>query len=91
MSSEIFEQGHNISYKIACLPSEDKSTCASTHSKQNAFRPSKENYSKSAPLLLFFFVCSSLVLHMAFVLSLFVSHLTFIWCFERALRRDCNI
>ena len=47
--------------------------------------------SKAVPLLQFFFVCASVVSYVAFVLSLFVSHLSFIWCLGRAVLRDCGV
>ena len=36
------------------------------------------------------FVCASVVSYVLFVLSLFVSHLSFFWCLERAVLRDCR-
>ena len=42
-------------------------------------------------LLQFFFVCASVVSYVAFVLSLFVPHLSFLCCLGRAAPRDCGI
>ena len=39
----------------------------------------------------FFFVCASMVLNVAFVLFLFVPHLSFVWCLGRTVLRDCCI
>ena len=46
--------------------------------------------SKAVPLLQFV-VCVSVVSYVTFVLSLFVPHLSFIWCFERAVLRERGI
>ena len=42
-------------------------------------------------LLLQFFVCVSVVSYVSFVLSLFVPHLSFFWCLEKAVLPDCGI
>ena len=47
--------------------------------------------SKEILLLQFFFVCSSLVSYVAFVLSLFVLHLSLFWCLGRAVLHGCGI
>ena len=47
--------------------------------------------SKAVPLLLFFFVCASVVSYVALVLSLFEPHLFFFWCLGRAVLRDWGI
>ena len=41
--------------------------------------------------LCFILLCVSMVLYMAFVLSLFVRHLSFSWCLGKAVLRDCDI
>ena len=46
--------------------------------------------SKAILLLQFFFVCTSVVLYVAFVLSLFVPHLSFFWHLRKAVLRDCR-
>ena len=45
----------------------------------------------SVRLLKFFIVCTSLVSYVAFVLSLFVPHLAFVWCLGRAVLHDSAI
>ena len=47
--------------------------------------------SKAVFLLQLFFVCGSVVLYVAFVLSLFVLHLFFVWYHGKAVLRDCGI
>ena len=44
-----------------------------------------------SPLLQFFFVHTSLVLYVTFVLSLFVPHLSFFWCLGKVVLRDSAI
>ena len=39
----------------------------------------------------FFFVCTSVVSYVAFLLSLFVHHISFFWCLGRTVLRDCGI
>ena len=43
------------------------------------------------PLLQFFFVYTSLVLYVTFVLSLFAPHLSFFPCLGKVVLRDCAI
>ena len=38
-----------------------------------------------------FFLCASVVSYVVFVLSLFVPHLSFLWCHGRAVLRDCGM
>ena len=40
--------------------------------------------------LLHFFVCASVVSHMAFDVSLFVPHISLLWCLGRVVLRDCG-
>ena len=49
--------------------------------------------SKAVPMLRFFYVCASVVSYVAFILSLFVPHLSFLWYLEvdELLLRDCGI
>ena len=46
---------------------------------------------KAVPLLWFFFSCEFVVTHVAFVLSFFVLHLSFLLCLRRAVLRNCGI
>ena len=48
-------------------------------------------HSKTVPLLQFFFVCASVVSYVAFVLSLFVPHLSFFWNLGKAGLPDCSV
>ena len=38
----------------------------------------------------FFFFCASVVSYLAFVLSLFVPHISFFWCLKRDVLHDCD-
>ena len=47
--------------------------------------------SKAVPPSQFSFVCVSVVSYIELVLSLFVPHLSFLWCLGRAVFCDCRI
>ena len=47
--------------------------------------------SKELSLLQFCFVCASMVSYVAFVLSLFVPHLSFFWCLKGYVLGDWGI
>ena len=57
--------------------------------RNTSLSPSVVDMSKMVPLLQFFFVRR--VSYVAFVLSLFVPHLSFFWCLRKAVLRDCGI
>ena len=48
-------------------------------------------YCRISHCLVFFCLCASVVSYVAFVLSLFVPHLSFFWCLGRDVFRDCGI
>ena len=39
----------------------------------------------------YFSVCASVISYVAFVLSLFVPYVSFLWCLGEAVLRDCGI
>ena len=46
---------------------------------------------KAVPLLLLFFAGASVVLYVTYIFSLYVCHISFYWCREKAVFRDFGI